>query len=142
MDWYCALAEHLLSKEHITIGYESFTTIVKTLEEAIITLYKVLILYQMTSVCSYYRNQGLVFLRGLVKLDDWDGGFESVKNAEAAVENMSVQYYSRYNIRNLGPVSYYQRNYFTSLHNTSPVIKQRNNKKVKHYLSLPLLFYT
>lgn len=96
MDWYCALAEHLLSKEHITIGYESFTTIVKTLEEAIITLYKVLILYQMTSVCSYYRNQGLVFLRGLVNLDDWDGGFESVKNAEAAVENMSVQYYREY----------------------------------------------
>ncbi|KAL7917745.1 hypothetical protein ACQKWADRAFT_317118 [Trichoderma austrokoningii] len=96
MDWYCALAEHLLSKEHITIGSESFTTIIKTLEEAIIALYKALILYQMTSVCSYYRNQGLVFLRGLVNLDDWDGGFESVKNAEATVENMSAQYYREY----------------------------------------------
>jgi DNA replication protein DnaC len=96
MDWYCALTEHLLSKEHITIGNESFTTIVKTLEEAIIALYKALILYQMTSVCSYYKNQGLVFLRGLVNLDDWDGGFESVKNAEATVEKMSVQYYREY----------------------------------------------
>ncbi len=39
----------------------------------------------MKSVCSYYRNQGLVFLRGMLSLDDWDGDLTLVTEAEATV---------------------------------------------------------
>ena len=46
----------------------------------------------MKSICSYYRNQGLVFLRGLLNLDDWDNDLKEVTNAEAAVQNDSAQY--------------------------------------------------
>jgi hypothetical protein len=74
MSWYCALTEHLLSKNNI----ESFEAVREQLEKAVIALYKALLLYQMKSVCSYYRNQGLVFLRGLVSLDNWDGDLQRV----------------------------------------------------------------
>ncbi|KAL6910995.1 hypothetical protein GGI43DRAFT_33046 [Trichoderma evansii] len=96
MSWYCALTEHLLNKENIATGNDSFAVVMESLEKEIIALYRALILYQMTSAHSYYRNPSTVFLRGLANLDDWDGIFESVKKAEATVEQMSVQYHREY----------------------------------------------
>ncbi|KAK5989962.1 Vegetative incompatibility protein HET-E-1 [Cladobotryum mycophilum] len=96
MDWYCALTEHLLNKEHITVGNESFTVVIEVLEKAILALYKALVLHQMKSICCYYRNQGVVFLRGLANLDDWDSALECVKDAEAALETMSTQHHREY----------------------------------------------
>ena len=92
MDWYCALTEHLLNKDNIKIGEESFESIQHQLEAIVVTLYKALLMYQMKSVCSYYRNQGLVFLRSLVNLDDWDGDLKSVTDAEVALQKDSDQY--------------------------------------------------
>jgi hypothetical protein len=82
MDWYCALTEHLLNEHNIKIGNESFEAILHQLKGRVVVLYKALLLYQMKSVCSYYRNQGLAFLRGLVNLDDWDGDLRNVTDAE------------------------------------------------------------
>lgn len=92
MEWYCSLTEHLLNKEYIEIGKSSFQSVVDQLRGRTIELYKALLLYQMKSVCSYYRNQGLNFLRGLVNLDDWDSQLESVTNAEATLLKDSEQY--------------------------------------------------
>ena len=92
MDWYCALAEHLLNKDNIVIGNESFESILQQLENTVVALYEALLLYQMKSVCSYYRNQGLVFLRGLANLDDWDGNLKSVTDAEDALQKDSDKY--------------------------------------------------
>ncbi|KAL2133700.1 hypothetical protein VTI74DRAFT_1876 [Chaetomium olivicolor] len=80
MDWYCALSEHLLKKDHID---ESLESILPQLEARVIALYKALLVYQMKSVCSCYRQQGLVFLRALANWDDWDGYLEAVQTAEA-----------------------------------------------------------
>ena len=66
------------------IGNESFKSILQQLEKTVVALYKALLLYQMKSVCSYYQNQGLVFLRGLANLDDWDGDLKNVTDAEDA----------------------------------------------------------
>jgi hypothetical protein len=96
MDWYCALTEHLLNKDNIVIGNKSFESILQQLENTIVALYKALLLYQMKSVCSYYRYQGLVFLRGLANLDDWDGNLKSVTDAEDALQKDSDQYNSQY----------------------------------------------
>ena len=96
MDWYCALTEHLLNKDNIVIGNESFESILQQLESTVVALYKALLLYQMKSVCSYYRNQGLVFLRGLANLDDWDGDLKSVTDAEDALQKDSDQYNSQH----------------------------------------------
>jgi hypothetical protein len=92
MDWYCALTKHLLNKDNITAG-NKFQEILHQLEETVVELYKALLLYQMKSVCSYYRNQGLVFLRGMLSLDDWDGDLKLVTDAETIVRNDTAQYY-------------------------------------------------
>lgn len=92
MDWYCALTKHLLNKDNIAAG-NKFQEILHQLEETVVELYKALLLYQMKSVCSYYRNQGLVFLRGMLSLDDWDGDLKLVTDAETTVRNDTAQYY-------------------------------------------------
>ena len=96
MDWYCALTEHLLKENNIVIGNESFQSILQQLEMTVVALYKALLLYQMKSVCSYYLNQGLVFLRGLTNLDDWDGDLKSVTDAEDTLQKDSDQYSSQH----------------------------------------------
>jgi hypothetical protein len=81
MEWYCALTGHLLNENNV-VGKESFKPIQNLLEDKVVEFYKTLLLYQMKSVCSYYRNQGLVFLRGLVDLDKWNDDVQSVTAAE------------------------------------------------------------
>jgi hypothetical protein len=46
----------------------------------------------MKSVCSYYRQQGLVFLRSLVSWDDWDNDLKTVEDAEITLQKDSDQY--------------------------------------------------
>jgi hypothetical protein len=92
MDWYCSLTEHILSKEHIEVGKASFEAAFNQLRGRTVGLYKALLLYQMRSACTYYRNQGLNFIRGLVNLDDWDSQLQSVKDAEASLIQDSEQY--------------------------------------------------
>ncbi|KAL6830414.1 hypothetical protein J3E69DRAFT_191445 [Trichoderma sp. SZMC 28015] len=89
MDWYCALTEHLLNEDCVN---ESLEIILPQLEAKVLALYKALLLYQMKSVCSYYRQQGLVFLRNLVSWDDWDSELKTVEDAEATLQKDSDQY--------------------------------------------------
>ena len=90
MDWYWNLS-NLLLKENIVDGGSS-TGLRCELEKRIVDLYKALLSYQMKSVCAYYRNQGLVFLRDVIKLDNWDGNLKSVQDAENAVRQDSDVY--------------------------------------------------
>ncbi|KAK0755967.1 LOW QUALITY PROTEIN: hypothetical protein N5P37_011520, partial [Trichoderma harzianum] len=89
MDWYCALTEHLLSEDCFN---EPLKMILPQLETKVLALYKALLLYQMKSVCSYYRQQGLVFLRSLVSWDDWDNDLKTVEDAEITLQKDSDQY--------------------------------------------------
>jgi hypothetical protein len=95
MDWYCALTEHLLKTNNIVAGNE-FQNVLRQLEGRVVELYKALLQYQMKSGCSYYRNQGLVFLRGMLSLDDWDGDLKLVTDAESAVQNDAGQYFQEH----------------------------------------------
>ena len=54
MDWYYGLTKHLLNKDNIVAGSESFETILQQLEKTVATLYNALLLYQIKSDCSYY----------------------------------------------------------------------------------------
>ncbi|RYP73127.1 hypothetical protein DL769_004288 [Monosporascus sp. CRB-8-3] len=92
MEWYCALTGHLLDKNNIARGNE-FQAVLHQLEGPLVKLYKALLLYQMKSVCSYYRNQGLVFLRSTLNWDDWDGELKRVTNAEDVIRNDTAQYF-------------------------------------------------
>ncbi|KAL5352139.1 hypothetical protein ACLOAV_002084 [Pseudogymnoascus australis] len=81
MNWYSALIEHLLGTEN-TIMDGSFESVLQRLEGKVIELYKAILLYQMKSVCSYYKCQGLVFLQGLIIQDKWTEDLKSVRAAE------------------------------------------------------------
>ncbi|KAL6859515.1 WD40 repeat-like protein [Trichoderma novae-zelandiae] len=78
MNWYCELALLLFgNKDGITAGTQ------RELCTKLIDLYKKLLSFEIKSICSYYRHRGLVFLRDLVKLDDWKGNFKEIQDAEA-----------------------------------------------------------
>jgi hypothetical protein len=82
MDWYCALIENLLGTENTIVRDTPFKSSLQQLEQKVVALYKAILLYQLKSVCSYYKNQGVVFLRNLANLDTWDDDLSSVKTAE------------------------------------------------------------
>lgn len=87
LDWYWNLASLLLQEN--TSDSAGLRT---ELEKRVVCLYKELLLYQMKSVCAYYRNRGLAFLRTMVQLDDWTGSMSSVNAAEAALRQDSSDY--------------------------------------------------
>ena len=92
MEWYCALTVHLLDDDSVKIGDETHMAVLRQLEENVLALYKALLLYQMKSVCCYYRHQGYVFLRALANLDDWDADLKTVNDAEETVRADWEQY--------------------------------------------------
>lgn len=81
MNWYSALTEHLLGTDN-TIMDGSFESVLQRLEGKVIELYKAVLLYQMKSVCSYYKCQGLVFLQSLIIQDKWTEDIKSIRAAE------------------------------------------------------------
>ncbi|KAK4150587.1 NACHT domain-containing protein [Chaetomidium leptoderma] len=80
MDWYWSLSSNLLKNppDHA----DELSGVRSELENRIVDLYKVLLSYQVKSVCSYYRNRGLVFLRDVIKLDNWDADLGAIRDAE------------------------------------------------------------
>lgn len=80
MYWYWNLPESLLKDLPDYTGKLSEERLV--LEKHLIELYKALLLYQIKSVCSYYRNRGLVLLKDMVKLDNWDADLNAIRDAE------------------------------------------------------------
>ncbi|OQE91251.1 hypothetical protein PENNAL_c0010G09750 [Penicillium nalgiovense] len=102
MAWYSSLTEHLLGQENIDLKGQSYQAVVNELEGRFLALYKELLLYQMKSVCSYYKNRGLVILRSTINLDDWDSEMQRIKNAEKAVQNDSDNYCTVYSKGALG----------------------------------------
>jgi hypothetical protein len=90
MDWYWNLS-NLLLDENMTKEAHS-TGLRGELEKVIIQLYSTLLLYQMKSVCYYNRGRLSVFLRDLIKLNDWEGELSDIQAAETAVQEDSKQY--------------------------------------------------
>lgn len=102
MDWYCALTEHLLNEDNIEIGHSSYKGVLQQLEEKVTELYKALLIYQMKSICSYYKHQGLVFLQHLANLDSWDASLKTVTDTEESLQRDSDQYNKLHAKRLLG----------------------------------------
>ncbi|RYP84315.1 hypothetical protein DL770_005219 [Monosporascus sp. CRB-9-2] len=88
MGWYWNLSSLLLEENQV----DKTAALRGELEKHIMDLYKKLLLYQMKSVCSYYRNRLLVVLRDMVKLDDWENTLQSIKVAENTIRQDSDQY--------------------------------------------------
>ena len=90
MKWYCELSILLLKQNNV--GVETSAGVRGELEQRLIDLYQVLLLYLIKSVGSCYRNRFVAFLRDTIKLDDWNGSLQSVEVAENAVRQDSYAY--------------------------------------------------
>ncbi|KAL6864200.1 hypothetical protein J3F83DRAFT_151605 [Trichoderma novae-zelandiae] len=86
MDWYWHLAELLLDDNKS----ESATSALRSeMEKHIVELYRKLLLYQMKSVCRFYRQHGPALWRDAIKADDWTGQLGDIRSAEAIVQEDS-----------------------------------------------------
>ncbi|KAK3933713.1 NACHT domain-containing protein, partial [Diplogelasinospora grovesii] len=90
MDWYWSLSSSALKESSGDDG--ELAAVRLELENNAVHLYKTLLSYQMKSVCSYYRNRGVVFLQDLVHVDDWNGELHAVLAAESRFQQDSNVY--------------------------------------------------
>ncbi|KAK5055224.1 hypothetical protein LTR84_012974 [Exophiala bonariae] len=82
MEWYSAVIQHLLEPCSVDSVATSTEQPLTELKPKVVNLYTTILLYQMRSICSYYRNQGFNFLLQLIEYDDWEGALKSVVEAE------------------------------------------------------------
>ncbi|KAF5125980.1 Vegetative incompatibility protein HET-E-1 [Metarhizium anisopliae] len=101
MDWYCSLVDHLLDERSIVEGKEPASVVTQRLGTLVLDLYKSLLLYQMKSVSSYYRNSGLTYLRELAAWDKWESDLKAITTAEEALRAASVQYNTQSSLERL-----------------------------------------
>ncbi|OPB43187.1 hypothetical protein A0O28_0088230 [Trichoderma guizhouense] len=83
MDWYWHLAE-LLSDDNRDRSAPNSLRL--QMEKHIVDLYQKLLLYQMKSVCRYYRRHGPAIWRDAIKADNWTDQLDDIRNAEATVQ--------------------------------------------------------
>ncbi|EHK15471.1 uncharacterized protein TRIVIDRAFT_165017 [Trichoderma virens Gv29-8] len=86
MDWYWHLAELLSDSNAIESASHPLRV---QMEKHIIDLYQKLLLYQMKSVCRYYRLHGPAIWRDAIKADNWAAQLDDIRNAEVIVQEDS-----------------------------------------------------
>lgn len=91
MEWYCALTDLLLDSAG-TASNPDFAGFVSSLREQFVSLYKMLLIFLMQSVCSYYKNQFAVALKSMFGLNDWRTSLDSIKDAESKLQSNLSQY--------------------------------------------------
>ncbi|KAG5944181.1 hypothetical protein E4U53_006921 [Claviceps sorghi] len=101
MDWYCSLVDHLLDERSIVEGQEPVIVVTKRLETLVLDLYKSLLLFQMKSIGSYYRNSGLTYIRELTSWDCWDADLKAITTAEEALRAASIRYNTQSSLEQL-----------------------------------------
>ncbi|TQW01484.1 NACHT and WD40 domain protein [Cordyceps javanica] len=96
LEWYLTITDHLLGEKSV-VDLPDLEGSRAKLKERIVSLYKAVLMYQMKSVCSYYRFQGWEFLRGFITLDSWDGDLSAVTTAEAVLQQDVKQHFQLQN---------------------------------------------
>lgn len=80
MDWYFALCDLDLRKDTGETAY-----LQNKLKDEVRTLYGLILLFLIKSICSYQRNRLHDNTRLALKVDDWEGSLGAVKAAETMV---------------------------------------------------------
>lgn len=69
----------------------------------------------MKSVCLYFGNRGIAFLRDLIKLDDWENTLKSLKSAEDLVKEDYRTYNMAHHLNTLLQTADFQRGIFQNI---------------------------
>lgn len=97
MEWYCALVDIVFEVKSNDLK--------RNLEALVIALYKTVLLYQMKTVCNYYRHRGWIVLRTLVKMDDLDSDLKGVKSSEEDLKTSLDQFNDQNSIQRLNEIA-------------------------------------
>jgi NWD NACHT NTPase-like protein/NACHT domain-containing protein len=92
MEWYWELSAVLFKED---TDDNNSAGLRRPLVNQLAILYKALLLYQVKSVCSYYRNRWWALLHDIIKLDKWDGSLRDVQRADKAFQpdlNVYISY--------------------------------------------------
>lgn len=131
MEWYWNLTDLLLDQNQIRPDLEGLRG---QLEKHIVELYQKLLLYQMQSICLFNKKRMLIFVRDIIKVDDWAGQVEDIKAAESAVRRDSEQYTSQRARQDLSKVEETARSQLQELQNIAVAIEDqtRRQEEVQH----------
>ncbi|KXH46863.1 hypothetical protein CNYM01_00709 [Colletotrichum nymphaeae SA-01] len=98
MEWYWGLSELLLENDHAESAFEELRC---RLEKDIVQLYQKLLLYQMKSVCRFFKSEFSGVAGDFIHGDDWNGQLDQIKASSAAVSQRSKEYNSQRSYRRL-----------------------------------------
>nr|RBQ96734.1 hypothetical protein FVER53263_13486 [Fusarium verticillioides] len=128
MEWYWNLVELVLQDNSSAPS----ATLRTNLETQIIDFYKKLLLFQMKSACLYYRNWAGVILRDAVKLDDWAGELNTIKDAERLIQK-DIEQYDNQDIRlKLGTIETSSVDQAESLETICKILREEARLKEKN----------
>ncbi|KAF5680208.1 heterokaryon incompatibility protein het-E-1 [Fusarium circinatum] len=128
MEWYWNLAE-LVLLDNSSVPSAALRT---NLETQIIEFYKKLLLFQMRSACLYYRNWAGIILRDAVKLDDWSGELNTIKDAERLIRE-DIEQYDNQDIRlKLGTIETSSAEQAESLESICKILREEARLKEKN----------
>ncbi|KAF2665945.1 hypothetical protein BT63DRAFT_458310 [Microthyrium microscopicum] len=82
MEWYSLISENLLQPSKEDSRAASLNSILQNLTPRVVQLFQSILMFQMKSICSYYRNLGYNFLLQMVNHDDWEASKKSIIKAE------------------------------------------------------------
>ncbi|TFB00416.1 hypothetical protein CCMA1212_007911 [Trichoderma ghanense] len=91
MEWYWSLSNDLFDRAGPTnpsITPNMRNALLSRLRE----LYKKIILFQVKSICSYYRNRGLQLLREFAMVDDWEESLKEIRVLEQDFQSDCTAY--------------------------------------------------
>jgi hypothetical protein len=91
MQWYWDIALDTLDLADKDDRFDTKTGI----KFKLIEIYREILLFEIKSICSYYRNRGFSFLRDLVKFDDWESHLENICKLENEFNHDAHQYISQ-----------------------------------------------
>jgi len=83
----------------------------------------------MKSVCYYYHRRLSVFVRDLIKLDNWDGELSGIQVAEATVQMDSAQYNTLAIQTRLGAIAKTAKSQNTKLDSISSAIQEQTKQQ-------------
>ncbi|TEA12808.1 Vegetative incompatibility protein HET-E-1 [Colletotrichum sidae] len=101
MEWYWNLVDLLLDNNSLDPGIGLRSEV----EKRITDLYQKLFLYQMKSICRFYRSRSVIFFRDTFKVDDWDTQVKDIKTAELVVIRDSETFSTQTIRRHIGSLA-------------------------------------